>query len=98
MSLQNFFSPQAVAIIGASNDPAKLGRQVLDNIISGGFNGKIYPINLKDKKVANLDAYADLKDLPQDNPETILVVIAIPAKFVLPEIKKCAQLGIKILY
>lgn len=95
MSLQNFFSPQAVAVIGASNDPAKLGRQVLDNIISGGFKGKIYPINLKDKKVADLDAYADLKDLPKENPETILVVIAIPAKFILPEIEKCAQLGMK---
>lgn len=95
MSLQNFFKPEAVAVVGASSDPAKLGRQILDNIISGGFKGKIYPLNLKEKKIAGLDAYADLKDLPLKNPETILVVIAIPAKFVLAEIEKCASLGLK---
>jgi len=95
MSLQNFFKPAAVAVIGASSDKAKIGRQILDNVISGGFKGKIYPINLKEKKIADLDVYADLNDLPKDNPEAILVVIAIPAKFVLAEIEKCAQLGIK---
>jgi len=78
MSLQNFFKPAAVAVIGASSDKAKIGRQILDNIISGGFKGKIYPINLKEKKIADLDAYADLNDLPKGNPEAILVVIAIP--------------------
>ncbi|MHB8903682.1 MAG: acetate--CoA ligase family protein [Patescibacteria group bacterium] len=95
MSLENFFKPQAVAIIGASSDPAKIGRQILDNIISGGFKGGIYPINLKEKKIAGLAAYPDLNDLPKEKPETILVVIAIPAKFVMAEIEKCAKLGFK---
>lgn len=95
MSLKNFFKPNAVAVIGASNDTNKIGRQILDNIVLGGFKGKIYPINLKEKMVADLAAYADLKDLPLNNPESILVLIAIPAKFVLAEVEKCAKLGIK---
>lgn len=95
MSLQNFFKPDAVAVVGASSDKAKIGRQVLDNIISGGFKGKIYPINLKEKNVADLETFVDLNDLPYENPESILVVIAIPAKFVLAEIEKCAKLGVK---
>ncbi len=95
MSLQKFFKPSSVAVIGASSDRAKIGRQVLDNIISGGFKGTIYPINLKEKNIADLETYADLKDLPAKNFADVLVVIAIPAKFVVAEIEKCAILGIK---
>jgi acetyltransferase len=95
MSLHYFFNPQSVAVVGASSDKIKIGRQVLDNIIAGGFKGKIYPINLKENKIAGLKAYKSLANLPSAHDEELLVVIAIPAQFVLPEIVKCSQLGIK---
>lgn len=95
MSLKNFFNPKSVAVVGASNDKAKIGRQVLDNLIAGGFKGKIFPINLKEKRIAELNAYAGLEILPKKEYSTLLVVIAIPMPFVLVEIKKCAKLGIK---
>ena len=95
MSLQNFFNPQALAVIGASSNPAKLGRQILDNIIKNGWSGPIYPINLKESRIAGKRAYSDLTKLPLKNPATLLVIIAIPATFVLAEIEKCARLGIK---
>lgn len=95
MSLNYFFNPRAVAIVGASANPAKLGRQILDNIIKNGFDGRIYPVNLKESRVAGLPAYADLANLPAVDYSSLLVIIAIPADFVLAEIKKCAALGIK---
>lgn len=95
MSLKYFFNPKSVAIVGASNDKIKIGRQILDNVISGGFKGKIFPINLKEKKIAGLNAYPGLEILPKKEYSTLLVVIAIPMPFVLAEIKKCAKLGIK---
>lgn len=95
MSLKYFFNPKSVAIIGASNDKAKIGRQILDNVITGGFKGKIFPINLKEKKIAGLAAYAGLENLPKKDYASLLAVIAIPMPFVLAEIKKCAKLGIK---
>ncbi len=95
MSLKYFFNPQAVAIIGASSDKVKIGRQILDNIIRGGFKGKIYPINLKEKKIAGLAVYPSLENLPRADNKALLVVIAIPAQFVLAEIKKCVRLNIK---
>jgi len=95
MSLNYFFNPRAVAVIGASSNPAKLGRQVLDNIIKNGFKGGIYPINLKESKVAGLNAYSDLAKLPAKDYPFLLVIVAIPAKFVLEELEKCAVLGIK---
>ncbi len=97
MSLNSFFNPKAIAVIGASNKKHKLGRQILDNIIKGGFGGNIYPINLKEKRIANLKAYTNINEVPISRPTSLLVVIAIPAKFVVAEVKKCADLGIKNL-
>lgn len=95
MSLNYFFNPRSVAVVGASSRPEKLGRQILDNVIAGGFRGPIYPINLQEKKIAGLPAYAGLDKLPARQYASMLVVIAIPAPFVLEEIKKCGRLGIK---
>lgn len=95
MSLRYFFNPAAVAVIGASRHPEKLGRQVLDNLIKNGWRGPLYPINLKEKKIAGRPAYAGLEDLPRRHLAKLLVIIAIPAPFVLAEIKKCVRLGIK---
>jgi len=95
MSLANFFQPTAVAIIGASRDRTKLGRQILDNIIRGGFRGRIYPVNLNGGKIAGLMAYRSLAELPTSARQTLLVIIAIPAPFVLSEITECGRLGLK---
>ncbi len=95
MNLKNFFQPVSVAVVGASRDKAKIGRQILDNLISGGFTGAVYPINLKDKKIAGLRAYLSLEDIPSRERKQLLVVIAIPAAFVLPEVERCGRLGIK---
>jgi acetyltransferase len=95
MSLNYFFNPRAAAVVGASNNPEKLGRQILDNIIKGEFKGHIYPINLKEKKIAGLKAYPDLATLPSAVRPGLLVIIAIPAPFVVAEVQKCASLGIK---
>lgn len=54
MSLQYFFNPEAVAVVGASSDKVKIGRQVLDNIITGGYQGQVFPINLKETEIAGL--------------------------------------------
>ncbi len=95
MNLKNFFQPAAVAVIGASRDKTKIGRQILDNLILGGFAGTIYPINLKDKKIAGLNAYVSLEDISTCYYSQLLVVIAIPAAFVLAEVERCGRLGIK---
>jgi acetyltransferase len=92
INLDSLFKPKNIAVIGASNNPIKLGYQILNNIKIGGFKGKIYPVNLKEKKILGLTAYADILNIK--NPVD-LVVIAIPAPFVLAEIKKCATAHVK---
>jgi acetyltransferase len=95
MNLNYFFKPLGVAIVGASSDKEKIGRQVLDNIIASDYRGKVYPINLKDKKVAGLVAFSGLDKIPTKKFDSILAIIAIPAQFVIAEIEKCGLLGIK---
>lgn len=99
MSLQKFFNPSAVAVVGASQEKKKLGRQILDNLQAGGFSGLIYPINLKEKTIAGLKVYASLTELPVIKNklarESLLVIIVIPAPFVLEVVEQGAKLGIK---
>lgn len=92
MKLDSFLNPRSVAIIGASADPKKLGAQVLGNLLAGGFKGKVYPVNLKEKKIAGLAAYASISELER---KVELAVIVIPASLVAAEVEKCAAAGVR---
>jgi len=86
--LDTFFTPQSVAVVGASRDVEKLGYAVLNNIISSGFAGKIYPINPKADEILDLKAYPSVVDVPDPID---LAVIVIPARFVLAAVEECGQ-------
>ena len=50
-TLNSVFNAKTVAVVGASNNPDKTGYQVLKNIIDGGYQGRIYPINPKAEEI-----------------------------------------------
>lgn len=82
-----FFQPKRVAVVGASNDPKKIGHQILKNIIEGGYAGEIIPINPTANEILGLKAYKSLKDVA---PGVDMVIITIPAPLVLAAMKECA--------
>jgi len=86
--LDTFFAPQSVAVIGASRDTDKLGYAVLNNIKTGGFEGKIYPINPKADEILDLKTYPSVLDVPDPID---LAIIVIPARFVLAAVEECGQ-------
>jgi acetyltransferase len=92
MSLQQFFSPRSVAIVGASREKGKVGYEILVSLRRGKFPGKIFPINSKATEVEGLKCYPDLKSIGEV-PD--LAVVVVPAKFVIEIMEQCAQLGIK---
>ena len=47
MSLEGFFDPKAIAVVGASRQKGKTGHEILAALIKGGYEGKILPINPK---------------------------------------------------
>ncbi len=90
MSLENFFNPQSVAIVGASHTKGKVGYEILKNMIDAGYPGKIYPINPKAQPIEGLDCFPDLKSIGQ-KPD--LVIIIVPAKIVPSIMQQCADVG-----
>ena len=71
--------PKAVAVIGASRAPGKVGYEILANLKKGGFKGKIVPINPSSNEVCGITCYPDLNAYGK---KIDLAVIAIPTAFV----------------
>jgi len=93
VDLDKIFKPQSIAMIGASNKPAKWGSFLLINLLAGGYpREKVYPVNPKEKEIHQLRAYPSLSSLPA-RPE--LAIITTPAKTVPGILEQCAQQGIK---
>ncbi|NMA13195.1 MAG: CoA-binding protein [Chloroflexi bacterium] len=90
--LDGLFKPKSVAVIGASATPGKIGYSVIKSLINGGYEGPIYPINLKADEILGIKAYPTVFDVPG---KIDLAVITIPAKFVLTAIEDCGKAGVK---
>ncbi|AJC71770.1 acetyl-CoA synthetase [Thermococcus guaymasensis DSM 11113] len=91
MDLDYFFKPRGIAVIGASNDPRKLGYDVFKNL-KRYKDGKVYPVNIKDETVQGIKAYKNVKDIPD---EVDLAVIVVPKRFVKQAITDCGEKGVK---
>lgn len=90
--LEGFFKPKAVAIVGASETPGKLGYTVLANLIEAGYKGNIYPLNPKAHEIMGYTAYPSVKDLPEV-PD--LAVIVIPYNYVPNALRELGEVGVK---
>ncbi|MGD8552436.1 MAG: acetate--CoA ligase family protein [Anaerolineales bacterium] len=91
MSLEAFFKPKSVAVIGASTSPEKLGHAVLDNLVNGGYfeDGRhVYPINPGADSILGLKAYASVTDV--EDPID-LAVIVIPYPYVPDALRTCGE-------
>lgn len=64
-NLEHLFKPRSVAVIGASKRPHSVGTTVMNNLLAGGFDGPIMPVNPKHASVSGVLAYADIASLPQ---------------------------------
>ncbi len=91
-NLDELMRPKSIAVIGASADPTKIGHSVLKNIIEGGYEGKIYPINLKTEEILGIKCYKSLLDVPG---EIDTAVVTIPAKYVLEAVEEAGKKGVK---
>jgi len=84
--LESLFDPQAVAVVGASANPVKLGHSVLDNLTKYGYQGQIYPINPKEKEILGHTCYQRVIDVPGP---VDLAVIVVPNRFVAQVMEDC---------
>ncbi len=89
--LSKLFKPRSVAVIGASSKTDSVGGVTFRNILQGGYQGPVYPVNLKHMFVQGKKAYASIHDIskPVD-----LAVIATPANSIPDVIKACSNYGV----
>jgi acyl-CoA synthetase (NDP forming) len=90
MTLDALFRPRAVAVVGASSDPNKIGGRPLHFLLRGGFRGAVHPINPGSAEVQGLRAFPALHDVPG---EVDLAVIALAAPQVAGALRAAAAKG-----
>ena len=91
-SIERLLRPRSVAVIGASQRPGTIGHHLLSNLLRGGFDGPVFPVNPTATAVASVPAVARIADIagPVD-----LAVIAVPAAAVPDVVDECAAKGVK---
>ncbi len=88
--MRRLFNPESVAVVGASATPGRIGYSIVDNLLSGGYQGKVYPINPAAGEVKGLKMYPSLKEAPG---EVDVVIVAIPARAVPAIVPQAAARG-----
>ncbi|MFH1890103.1 MAG: acetate--CoA ligase family protein [Candidatus Kuenenbacteria bacterium] len=87
--MDKIFNPKSIAIIGASSKKDSIGGIILRNLLDLGYQGKLYPINPKYKKIGKLICHPSLKEA---NARVDLAVVVVPAKIVPQVIEEATQL------
>jgi len=91
-SMEYFFKPAGVALIGASSNPGKLSHGILKNAVDFGYQGKVYPVNPTNKEILGLTCYPDITSVPDP---VDLAVIVLPASRVADALTACGRRGLK---
>jgi len=91
-NIESIMSPKSIAVVGATNRLGSVGLVVFRNILGGGFQGVLYPVNPKAKSVQSVKAYPRLMDIAD---EVDLAVIIVPAEIVCSILEEAGQKQVK---
>ena len=91
-SLEPILRPGSIAVVGASRERGTIGHELFRNLLQGGFEGPVYPVNPKARAVAGVRAYPTVAAIgePVD-----LAVVVVPAARVLGVARECLEAGVK---
>jgi len=91
-SLEPLLRPKAVAVIGASDNPARIGGRPIYSMLKDGYEGNLFPVNPNRDIVQGLKAYPNISSVPMPVDSA---VISVPENIALEVIKECADNGVK---
>jgi len=91
-NVKALFAPESVAVIGASDNPGKLGFHVMKSLTKGGFSGRIIPVNPGSGEIMGLKAFPSVTACDR---QIDLAIVVLPAKLVPGVFRECATKGIK---
>ena len=91
-AMETMFNPRSVAVIGASDNPGKLGSHVMRSLTEGKYPGRIYPVNPGKNEMFGIKTYPSLLQVPES---VDLSVIVLPAEQVPKTVIECGEQGVK---
>ena len=91
-TLDPIFRPRSIAVIGASTRRGAIGREIVHNLISGDFQGKLFPVNPRAEFIHSIKAYPSILEVPD---AVDLAIIVVPAAVVPAVADECGQKGVK---
>lgn len=89
--MEKFFTPQSIALVGASATPGKIGNSVLDSLAKHDYKGQVYPINPKAEEILGLKCYPSIEAIPGP---VDLVVVCVDLSVTPPILESCAKKGV----
>ena len=87
-------APRSIAVIGASRDPSSIGAAVLHNIVEGGYQGSLYPVNPQADTLEGIACYRNVDAIGEDID---LGIIVVPAPAVVEVARRCGVKGARSL-
>jgi len=94
-ALEEIFHPQAIAVVGASENPTTRGHDFIRHLLDYNYRGRIYPVNPNQSEVLGIKAYPSLRDIPGS---VCYVICCIPAPEVLGLLEDCTQKRVKAVH
>lgn len=91
-TLQNFFYPKSILLVGASSKPKSIGYEILRSLIDFGFRGKIFVVNPKSDEILGIKCNKSIEEIEE---EIHLAIILVPKNLVFESLKSCAAKQIK---
>jgi acetate---CoA ligase (ADP-forming) len=92
-NLDAALNPRSIAVVGASDNPHKVGGRPILFMRKYGFRGKVFPINPARAEVQGYKAYADLASLPEV-PD--MAIVALAGEATVQAVEQCARMGVKV--
>ena len=92
MGLKSLISPSSVAVLGASNRVGSVGNAVMTNILSGGFIGRLFPVNPSSVTIFGMKCYNSILDIEH---HVDLAIIITPSNVVPRVMEECGKKGVK---
>jgi acetyltransferase len=90
--LTSLFSPRSIAVIGASERAQSVGAVILGNLLAGGYQGKIYPVNPRHATVLGQTCWPSIEEV---GARVELAIIATPARSIPEIMEQCGRAGVR---
>ncbi len=92
-ALRTLFDPKVVAVVGVSRDPIKRGRQVIRNVMAGGFAGRVYGVGRGLTEADGAPCLPDLRSIPEP---VDVAFLALAADTACETLRQCKAIGVKV--